>query len=350
MAPRIFITGTTGYVGGTAFDIIYEAHPDYDYTLYVRNEERAKHIAEKFPNVKFVYGDLDSVDVIEKAASEADVVVHTADSADAPGAAKAIAAGLASSHTVENPGYYIHLSGAGILTWYDLRNKRYGEPPLPDQKYNDITDIQRILDLPDEAVHKDVENILQNIDSPAVKYLMVSPPVIYGRGRGLIHKDSFAISEIVRATLDLGYTPIVGAGKAKWDNVHVQDLAQLIANAVDASQAPYKNEDDSEVWGKKGYYFVTTGEHQWYDVATWIAEETHRQGYIPEFKTKHVTMEEVIDRGYKAGIAWGINSKSEAKRGRKYLGWEAKGASLKETIAGSVAAEAEALGVKPKYK
>jgi len=65
-----------GYVGGTAFDIIYEAHPDYDYTLYVRNEERAKPIAEKFTDVKFVYGDLDSVGVIEKAASEADVVVR----------------------------------------------------------------------------------------------------------------------------------------------------------------------------------------------------------------------------------------------------------------------------------
>ena len=65
-----------GYVGGTAFDIIYEAHPDYDYTLYVRNEERAKPIAEKFTDVNFVYGDLDSVDVIEKAASEADVVIR----------------------------------------------------------------------------------------------------------------------------------------------------------------------------------------------------------------------------------------------------------------------------------
>ena len=73
-----------GCVGGTAFDIIYEAHPDYDYTLYVRNEERAKHIAEKFPDVKFVYGDLDSVDVIEKAASEADVVVRMSRSQTSP--------------------------------------------------------------------------------------------------------------------------------------------------------------------------------------------------------------------------------------------------------------------------
>lgn len=46
--------------------MLHETHPECDYTLYVRNQDRAKVIAEKFPNVKFVYADLDSVDVIEK--------------------------------------------------------------------------------------------------------------------------------------------------------------------------------------------------------------------------------------------------------------------------------------------
>jgi nucleoside-diphosphate-sugar epimerase len=253
--------------------MLHETRPEYDYALYVRNQDRAKIIAEKFPDVKFVYGDLNSVDVIEKAASEADVVVHIADSADAPEAAKAIAKGLASTHIADNPGYYVHLSGAGLLTWYDIKHNRYGEPPLPEQSYSDIKDIDRILNMPDEAVHKDVENIIQSIDSDAVKYLMVSPPVIYGAGRGLIHKQSFAITEIVRATVDLGFTPIIGAGKAKWDNVHVEDLAALFTKAVEASQSPSKKEDDSEIWGKNGYYFVTTGEHQWDDLAQWIAED-----------------------------------------------------------------------------
>ncbi|RGP65983.1 hypothetical protein FLONG3_8986 [Fusarium longipes] len=350
MAPKIFLTGVTGFVGGTTFALLQETHPTFDYTLYIRDQNRAKTIKEKFPDVKFVYGDLESVDVIEKAASEADVVVHTADSADAPGAAKAIAKGLASTHTAENPGYYIHLSGAGILTWYDIKHNRYGEAPILEQSYNDVGDIDRILNLPDDAIHKDVENILQSIDSDVVKYLMVSPPVIYGAGRGLVHKQSFAITEIVRATVDLGYTPIIGAGKAKWDNVHVEDLAELFAKAVEASQSPSNKNDDSEIWGKKGYYFVTTGEHQWDDLAQWIAEEVHRQGYIPEPKTKSVSMEDMINRGYKAAVAWGTNSKSTAERGRKYLGWESNAPSLKETIADSVAAEVASLGLKPKYK
>ncbi|CAF3600418.1 unnamed protein product [Fusarium graminearum] len=305
--------------------MLHETHPEYDYTLYFRNQDRAKVIAEKFPDVKFVYGDLGSVDIIEKASSEADVVVHTADSADSPEAAKAIAKGLASTHTAERPGYYVHLSGAGILTWYDIKHNRYGEPPLPEQSYGDIKDIDRILNLPDEAIHKDVETIVQSINSEAVKYLMVSPPVIYGAGRGLVHKQSFAITEIVRAAVDLGYTPIIGAGKAKWDNVHVEDLTALLAKA--------------------GYYFVTTGEHQRDDLAQWIAEEVHRQGYIPEAKTKSVSMENMINARYKAALAWGTNSKSEAERARKYLRWEPKALLLKETIADTVAAETAVLGL-----
>ncbi|GKT98435.1 nucleoside-diphosphate-sugar epimerase [Fusarium langsethiae] len=302
MAPRIFLTGVNGYVGGTTFSMLHETHPEYDYALYVRNQDRAKIIAEKFPDVKFVYGDLGSVDVTEKAASEADVVVRMRRS-----------------------------------PWYDIKHNRYGEPPLPEQSYNDIKDTDRILNMPDEAVHKDVENTIQSIDSDAVKYLMVSPPVIYGAGRGLIHKQSFAVTEIVRATVDLGFTPIIGAGKVKWDNVHVEDLAALFAKAVEASQSPSKKEDDSEIWGKNGYYF-------------WIAEEVHRQGFIPEPKTKSVSMEDMINGGYKAALAWGTNSKSEAERARKYLGWESKALSLEETIADIVAAETVALGLKPKYK
>ncbi|PNP83336.1 hypothetical protein FNYG_03658 [Fusarium nygamai] len=55
---------------------MHDAHPDYDKTLYIRNEDRAEIISKTYPEVKFVYGDLASTDVIEKAASEADVVVR----------------------------------------------------------------------------------------------------------------------------------------------------------------------------------------------------------------------------------------------------------------------------------
>jgi hypothetical protein len=55
---------------------LHSAHPDYDYTLFVRNEERSKPVAAKYPSAKFVYGSLDDSEVIEKAAADADIVIR----------------------------------------------------------------------------------------------------------------------------------------------------------------------------------------------------------------------------------------------------------------------------------
>ncbi|KAF5662292.1 nucleoside diphosphate sugar epimerase [Fusarium heterosporum] len=347
MAPKIFLTGATGFVGGTILSTIHESYPNYEYTLLVRSKDRAKPIAENYPDAKFVYGHHDSTDVIEKAASEADIVIHTAESADTVSEAEAIAKGLTAGHSAENPGYYLHLSGSGVLTWYDLENKRYGEPPLPEQKYNDIHDIDRIINLPDDAYHKNVDNIVQSIDSNVVKYLIVAPPVIYGVVKGMVNKSSLTVPILSEATFDLGYTPYVGAGTTEWDHVHVEDLADLFKKCVEASQDPSKK-DHPEIWGKRAYYFTRNGEHKYKDLAEWIAEEAHRQGYIPEPKTQSITFEYAT--GYKAGLVWGINSKGEAERAKKYLGWERKGPSLKETIAEAVAIAAKAKGLEPKYK
>jgi hypothetical protein len=42
----------------------------------VRNEERAKPVQAKYPAAKFIYGDNNATEVIEKAAAEADVVIR----------------------------------------------------------------------------------------------------------------------------------------------------------------------------------------------------------------------------------------------------------------------------------
>lgn len=53
---------------------------------------------------------------------------------------------------------------------YDKTNERYGEPPAPDQEYRDIRDIERILNLPDQAPHRGIDKIVQAAnDIPYVK-------------------------------------------------------------------------------------------------------------------------------------------------------------------------------------
>lgn len=68
-------------------------------------------------NIHFVFGELDSADVISAAAAAADVVLHTGMSADDVPSAKAIIDGIVKGHTASNPAAYIHISGTALLTW-----------------------------------------------------------------------------------------------------------------------------------------------------------------------------------------------------------------------------------------
>lgn len=49
-------------------------NPDWNYTCSVRSSEKGAKIAQVYPSVRLVYGDLDTVDMIEEEASKADVV------------------------------------------------------------------------------------------------------------------------------------------------------------------------------------------------------------------------------------------------------------------------------------
>lgn len=51
-----------------------EQHPDWNYTCSARSSEKGAKIAQVFPSVRLVYGDLDAVEMIEEEASNADIV------------------------------------------------------------------------------------------------------------------------------------------------------------------------------------------------------------------------------------------------------------------------------------
>ncbi|KAL1879954.1 hypothetical protein VTK73DRAFT_6534 [Phialemonium thermophilum] len=348
MAPKIFLTGVTGYIGGDAFYALQKAHPDFDYTLLVRNEARGKLVKEKYPNVRLVYGTLDDAHVISKAAAAADIVVHTAESADNVPSAKAIAKGLAEGHSADKPGYWIHICGTGILQWYDETHRRYGQPPVPEETYDDIKDIDRIINIPDQALHRNVDKIvLAANSSPAVKTAIVGPPTIYGPGRGPVNQRSIQVYDLAKLGLRKGYIPYIGTGKVEWDNVHIHDVSSLLISLVEAALDPARNQDP-ELFGPKGYFFAESGTHTWGGVAQWIAEEAHRQGFLKEPATKQTDLEEVTKEP-EGNPSWATNSKSKASRARKYFGWTPKGRSLKEEIPDIVAGEAKSLGLKPSH-
>ncbi|KAH9884372.1 NAD(P)-binding protein [Xylariomycetidae sp. FL2044] len=333
MVPKIFLTGATGYAGGEALYSLHKAHPEYEYTLLVRDRVKAKHITDKYPNVRLAFGDLDSADVIESEAAAADVVLHAANSADNMPSALAIAKGIAAGHTAEKPGHWIHLCGTGLLIWYDVEHRRFGQAPLPEQTYHDIDDIERITSLPHSALHRDVDEVvLAANDSPGVRTMIVSPPVLYGRGRGLINQRSMQIPRLAQTVLTNGFAPIHPPGLSQWDNLHISDLGAFYVLAVEAALDPSKS-GNPEIFGPRGYFFLLNGTHKWSDAARWVAEEAEKQGLL-----LGVTAREVMAPNL------GTNSVAVGERAKKYLGWVPSGPSLRDTIAETVAIEAKILG------
>lgn len=254
------------------------------------------------------------------------------------------------------------------MTYQDTDANRYGQA-LAYEPYNDLEGIDALTGLPDHAFHRNVDKIvLAAAAQAAIKAAIICPPTIYGKGRGVGNTKSRQVYVMSNMTLKRGRAPIIGTGKASMDNVHVHDLTDLYIKMVDAALNP-KPEIDEHIWGpKEGYLLAEGGYHVWGEVAQWVAEAAHAKGYIkdttlevsfpavpfsPPVLEGLLTMGKPLDveeakeiAGFEAA-SYGLNSRGQAKRARKYLGWNPTAPSLKEEVPNIVDVEAEQLGLKP---
>lgn len=75
-------TGATGYIGGETLHRITKLVPNAEITALARDVQKGKQVSSAYPDVHIVHGDLDDSHVIEKAASEADIVVRKSSALD----------------------------------------------------------------------------------------------------------------------------------------------------------------------------------------------------------------------------------------------------------------------------
>ncbi|KIW75406.1 hypothetical protein Z517_10147 [Fonsecaea pedrosoi CBS 271.37] len=182
MAVKVFITGVTGYIGGDALYALSKKHPEWEYCALIRTQEKANRVQQQYPKVRIVLGDLDDSAVLREESAKADIVLHTADASDHEGAARAIAAGLVEGHAPSKPGFWLHTGGTGILTYEDSKNNRLGE--WSTKEYNDLSGVDELTHLPDEAFHRNVDKIVLEAGTKyadRVKTALVCPPTIYGK-------------------------------------------------------------------------------------------------------------------------------------------------------------------------
>ncbi|KAF9891002.1 hypothetical protein FE257_005259 [Aspergillus nanangensis] len=341
MAPlKVFLTGATGYIGGDVFYAVHQAHPDWQYSLLVRSKDKGAQVSSKYPDVKIVYGDLDSASIIEEEVKNADIVLHCAD-CDHVASAKAIAKGVA-HHTPQNPVWLIHTSGTGILTVEDFRTNTWGL--YRTKEHNDWEGIDELVNLPDDSLHRDVDKIIIDAgkpDSDSAKTAIICPPTIYGPGRGPGNQRSVQAYWLTEAVLKRKKGLLVGEGKNIWHQVHVQDLSNvylLLADAAAAGGGP-------ATWNEKGYYLAENGPFVWGDIQREVARVAYEKKLIPSPDVEPLSDAQVTELNQFGLYAWGSSSRGHAIRAKKLLGWTPTKPSLKELIPSIVDLEAKTLGL-----
>ncbi|KAL2839856.1 NAD(P)-binding protein [Aspergillus pseudodeflectus] len=350
---KVFLTGATGYIGGDILYQLNQRHPDFEYALLIRSEDKAQKVRPAYPNARIVIGGNDDSEVLEREAAWADIVVHTADSSDHAGAATAIAKGLVQGHSPSRPGYWLHTGGAGILTYFDSEVKKsFGEKD--DKVFDDLDGVDELVNLPTAAFHRNVDEIVLNTGTQhadSVKTAIISPPTIYGTGRGPASGRGRQVYELASFILKEQYCPRIGKGLARWNNVHVHDLSRVFELLVQAAINPSSVKgDDSQTWGAHGYYLTENGEHVWGDLSAAVGEEAFRQGYIKKGgkapEVREWSIDEAVNSaaGFEAA-SWGMNSRGVAARAKKILGWKPQERSLVEELPEIVRSEAARLGL-----
>ncbi|KDQ57352.1 hypothetical protein JAAARDRAFT_35980 [Jaapia argillacea MUCL 33604] len=333
---HIFLTGATGYIGGTIVTLLLK-HPKSDsfkITVLVRNTEKAKQL--KSLGIKAEIGSHSDVDKLEELASAADVVFATADCDDLE-AAKAILKGLKKrNETTGHVPILIHTSGTAVLC--DNAAGMYAS----DTIYSD-TNVSQLESLPPTQLHRQVDLAVIAADLQGyIKSYIVLPSTIWGIASGPLvdlkiqNPHSQQIPNLIKIGLARGQGAKIGEGKNYWPNVEIDELGELYNILFDLALS-----DAPPPHGREGLYFGATDEHLLADLYDTVARDLYELGKAKSEEPTALSKEEVLKFYGSEVIAttvMGGNSRCRADRARRDLRWKpVKGtkemlASIKDEI------------------
>lgn len=293
---NIFLTGASGYIGGTVARRLLE--DGHRLRGLVRDVGKARRLAAM--GVEPVIGDLDDAAILTAEARRADGVINTA-SSDHRGAVEALVQGLAGSNKP-----FLHTSGSSIVA--DEARGDFAS----DKIYDEDTPFVAVAG---KQARVAIDDIVRGAAARGVRSAIVCPTMIYGSGLGLA-RDSVQIPKLAALARKAGVVRHVGKGLNVWSNVHVEDVADVFRLAL--ARAP-----------AGAFYFVENGETSYRDVCAAIAK---RLGLAaPQPWPFEEAAKELGESG--AAYSYGSNSRVRGKRTRAELGWQPRHASALDWIA-----------------
>lgn len=288
---RIFMTGAGGFIGGTVARHLLTA--GHSLRGLVRGADKAGQLEAL--GIEPVLGSLDDHDLLAREAQSAEGAINAANSDDRP-AIEALIKGLRGSGKP-----LLHTSGSSVIG-DDARGNRLSETIFDE-------DTPFIVDSSKQP-RRDIDLRVLGAAKEGIRAVVLCPSMIYGSGSGL-NPRSAQIPFLVDQAREAGAVRIVGQGVNRWSNVHIEDVAELYALALQKAPAG-------------AFYFVENGEASFAEIGDAIAR---RLKFGP---AQHLSADEAAERWGKlrAYFTFGSNSRVRAKRARKELGWAPRHTSV----------------------
>ncbi|MDH3739373.1 MAG: NAD-dependent epimerase/dehydratase family protein, partial [Alphaproteobacteria bacterium] len=291
---NIFLTGATGYIGGTVGAKLIAA--GHHVTGLARNEDRATLLRER--DIKPVIGTLDDLDVLDAAARAADAVINAAD-ADNPFAARVLVDALRGSGK-----QYIQTSGTSIVS--DNAGGQAG-----GTIFSEDTPLNA---LPEKAGRIATDRMVLDAANDGVRSTVICPCLIYGQGLG-VRPHSPQIPSFIALAKSSGVPRHIGAGENIWSHVHIEDCADAYLLALDHAPAG-------------SFFYVEGGEASMIDLNRAIGRMLGQGDATEAFSL----LDAVQAWGPGMAHAWSSNVRVNADKARALLGWSPKGPALLEEV------------------
>ena len=294
MGMKVFVTGASGYIGGSIAARLIEA--GHSVTGLVRSETKAKSL--EAIGIEPVLGSLDDALVLTAAAQRTEAVVNAA-SSDHRTAVEVLIRALAGSGKP-----LLHTSGSSIVA-QDTRGER------SDEVFDEETPL---APAPEKAARVALDRRIREAAGQRVRSVVLCNTLIYGNGLGL-HKDSAQIPTLADHARRTGVARHIGRGLNVWSHVHVEDMADVYLKALDRAQPG-------------SFYYVENGESSFREMTEAIAAALGlgpAQGW--DFDDAVATL------GFgRAAFSLASNSRVRAERARRELGWAPRHGSVVEWI------------------
>ncbi|WP_342380436.1 NAD-dependent epimerase/dehydratase family protein [Myxococcus stipitatus] len=279
---KIFITGATGFIGGSlAVDLKARGHAIRG---LVRDDAKAGKLLAL--GIEPVRGDLDDAALLTAEARRADGVINAA-SSDHATAIDALLEGVKGSGKP-----LLHTSGSSVIG--DDAKGDSLSPHIFDEDTPFVVE-------PEKQARFAIDNRVREV--PGARGIVLCNTMIYGTGKGL-SRDSVQIPPLVAQARKSGVVRVVGKGINRWSNVHIDDVTLLYALALERAPAG-------------AFYFVENGEASYAEIGEAIAA---RLGLGPVQSWTVAEASREWGEGH-ARYSFGSNSRVRARRARRELGW-----------------------------